>query len=102
MNFEDFYFCFQRIRVSESSRLLEPCWAPNGPQAPSQLDFGWLLDDVGLSLVRRWVHFGPILGRVWASTVGSLGNLMHSHRHGGGDGLQGSWIICYNFGNSSF
>ena len=40
--------------VSESNRLLEPTWGPNGPRAPSKLDF--------LSIL---VDFGPILGRFW-------------------------------------
>ena len=35
----------QRIRVSGSSRLPEPPWGPNGPQAPSKLDFWSILID---------------------------------------------------------
>ena len=44
----------QRIRVSGSSRLPEPPWGPNGPQAPSKLYF--------LSMLGR---FWQILGRLW-------------------------------------
>ena len=45
----------QRIRVSGSRRLPEPPWGPNGPQAPSELDFwsifGRFWDDSGSILV---------------------------------------------------
>ena len=44
----------QRIKVSGSSRLREPPWGPNGPQAPSKLDFWSIL-----------VDFGPLVGRFW-------------------------------------
>ena len=49
----------QRIRVSESSRLPEPLWGPNGPQAPSKLDF---FVDIGRLLVNVY----SILSRFWA------------------------------------
>ena len=35
----------QRIRVSGSSRLPEPPWGPNGPQAPSKFGFWSILVD---------------------------------------------------------
>ena len=51
----------QRIRVSGSSRLPEPPWGPNGPQAPSKLDFWSILVDVWSMLGRFWVDFGRFL-----------------------------------------
>ena len=52
----------QRIRVSGSSRFLEPPWGPNAPQAPSKLDFCSILIDFWLILGRFWIDFGTILG----------------------------------------
>ena len=52
----------QRIRVSGSSRLPEPPWGPNGPQAPSKLDFWSILVDFWSILGRCLLDFGPILG----------------------------------------
>ena len=52
----------QRIRVSGSSRLPEPPWGPNGPQAPSNLDFGSILIVFLTILARFWIDFGTILG----------------------------------------
>ena len=53
----------QRIRVSGSSRLPEPPWGPNGPQAPSKLDFWSILTDFCSILGRFWVDSGSMLGR---------------------------------------
>ena len=55
----------QRIRVSASSRLPEPPWGPNGPQAPSKLDFWSILIDFWSILGRFWIDLGMILGRFW-------------------------------------
>ena len=55
----------QRIRVSGSSRLPEPPWGPNGPQAPSKLDFWSILIDFWSIWDRFWIDFGTILGRFW-------------------------------------
>ena len=52
----------QRIRVSGSSRLPEPPWGPNGPQAPSKLDFLSVLVDLCSIWGRFWDDFGSILG----------------------------------------
>ena len=55
----------QRIRVSGSSRLPEPPWGPNGPQAPSKLDFWSILGDF-------WTIFGKFLddfGSIWGSML---------------------------------
>ena len=54
----------QRIRVSGSSRLPEPPWGPNGPQAPSKLDFWSILGDVCSILNKFWDDFGSILGSI--------------------------------------
>ena len=48
----------QRIRVSGSRRLPEPTWGPNGPQAPSKLDFWSILVGFLLILDRFWADFG--------------------------------------------
>ena len=53
----------QRIRVSGSSRLPEPPWGPNGPQAPSKLDFWSILIDFWSILGRFWDDFGVDVGR---------------------------------------
>ena len=54
----------QRIRVSGSSRLLGPPWGPNGPQAPSKLDFWSILGDVWSIFGKFWDYFGSILGSI--------------------------------------
>ena len=54
----------QRIRVSGSSRLPEPPWGPNGPQAQSKLEFVAILVDFWLILGRRWVVFGSIFNHL--------------------------------------
>ena len=56
----------QRIMGSGSSRLPEPTWGPNGPRAPSKLDFWSILVDFWTIWGRFGADFGSILGRFWS------------------------------------